>query len=107
MFVTDKVLTPTQFPMHLAWAMTIHKSQGLTLDRAVIDLGEKDFTPGLSFVAMSQVKKISGLLFKRSFPINRLQKSQGSSTVLDTDTERRRNLPLHPLPNVDLAAYDV
>jgi ATP-dependent exoDNAse (exonuclease V) alpha subunit len=103
----DKVLTRTQFPMRLAWAMTIHKSQGLTLDNAVIDLGEKDFTPGLSFVAMSRVKKISGILFKSPFPLNRLQKPQGSSTVLDTDTERRRNLPLHQLPAIDLAAYNV
>jgi ATP-dependent exoDNAse (exonuclease V) alpha subunit len=44
--------------MQLAWAITVHKIQGLTLDKAVIDLGEVDFTPGLSFVAMSQVKKI-------------------------------------------------
>jgi hypothetical protein len=87
--------------------MTIHKSQGLTLDNAVIDLGEKDFTPGLSFLAMSQVKKTSGILFKSPFPINCLQKPQGSPTVLDTDTECHRNLPLHQLPAIDLAAYNV
>ena len=67
--------------------MTVHKSQGLTLDKAVIDLGEKDFTPGLSFVALSQVKTLSGLLFKNSFLIGHLQKPQGSSEDLDTHTE--------------------
>ena len=101
----DKVLTRTQFPLRLAWAITVHKSQGLTLDKAVIELGQVDFTPGLSFVAMSRVKQLSGLLFKTSFPINRLQKPQGSSVDLDTDTERRRHMPLGPLPDVDLTEY--
>jgi len=77
------------------------------LDKAVIDLGEVDFTPGLSFVAMSQVKNISGLLFKTAFPINHLQKPRGSSADLDADTERCRNLPLGPLPDIDLTAYHV
>jgi ATP-dependent DNA helicase PIF1 len=103
----DKVFTRTQFPLRLAWAITVHKSQGLTLDKAVIDLGEVDFTPGLSFVAMSRVKRLSGLLFKSPFPISRLQKPRGSSSDLDTDTERRRQLRLGPLPGIDLTAYNV
>jgi hypothetical protein len=79
----------------------------LTLDKAVIDLGEVDFTPGLSFVAMSRVKKLSGLLFKSPFLIGRLKKPQGSSEDLAADTECRRNLPLGPLQDVDLTAYHV
>ena len=77
------------------------------MNEAVIDLGEVDFTPGLSFVAMSQVKKISGLLFKSPFPISRLQKPRGSSGDLDADTERHRALSLGPLPDVDLTADHV
>jgi hypothetical protein len=64
-----------------------------------------DFTPGLSFVAMSRVKKLSGLLFKTPFPIGRLKKPRGSSGDLDADTERRRHLPLRPLPDIDLTEY--
>jgi len=74
---------------------------------AVISLGEADFTPGLSFVALSQVKTITGLLFKTPFPISRLQKVRGSSGDLDTDAERHRHLPLEPPPDVDLTAYQV
>jgi ATP-dependent exoDNAse (exonuclease V) alpha subunit len=35
----------------MAWGITIHKSQGLTLEKVVVELGEKDFSAGLSFVA--------------------------------------------------------
>ena len=103
----DKVLTQTQFPLQLAWAITVHKSQGLTLDKAVTDPREVDFTPGLSFVAMSRVKRISGLLFKTLFPISHLQKLWGSSGDLDSDTEHHSHLPLGLLPDVDLTAYHV
>jgi hypothetical protein len=47
-------------PLTLAWAITIHKSQGLSLDRATIDLGDKEFSSGLTFVALSRTKTFSG-----------------------------------------------
>ena len=50
----------------------MHKSQELTLEKAVIDLGSKEFTAGLSFVAVSQVYSIEDLLFK-PFNFERLQ----------------------------------
>ena len=56
---------------------------------------------------MSWVKKLSGLLFKTPFPINRLQKPRRTSSDLDTDTERRQNLMLRQLPDIDLTAYHV
>lgn len=54
----------TQFPLRLAWAMTIHKSQGLTLDQIWIDLGKTERTPGLSYVALSRARNIQSLMIE-------------------------------------------
>ena len=52
-----------QLPLKLAWAVTIHKAQGLTLDKVVIDVGKKEFACGLTFIACSRVRTLTDLLF--------------------------------------------
>ena len=54
-----------QYPIKLAWAITIHKSQGQTFDKVVIDLGNGAFTHGQLYVALSRCTCLDGIRLKR------------------------------------------
>jgi len=81
----DVVAEFTQFPLRLAWAVTIHKAQGKTLDAAVIDLGQRAFAPGQTYVAFSRLTSLDGLYLKR--PLS------PSDIIVDQDVLRFMSSP--------------
>lgn len=63
--VIEKVIgTYKQYPLRLAWALTVHKSQGLTFNKVIIDLGRGAFTSGQSYVALSRCRSMDGVKLK-------------------------------------------
>lgn len=68
----DEVGSFTQFPLRLAWAITIHKSQGLTFEKAIIDAGEA-FASGQVYVALSRCTTLDGIILHSQINNNSLR----------------------------------
>jgi ATP-dependent exoDNAse (exonuclease V) alpha subunit len=62
---TETIGSFTQYPLRLAWAITIHKSQGKTFDKVVIDIGRGTFAHGQVYVALSRCTNFEGIVLKK------------------------------------------
>jgi ATP-dependent DNA helicase PIF1 len=62
---SEVIGTFTQYPLMLAWAVTIHKGQGKTFDRVIIDIGKGTFAHGQMYVALSRCTTLDGIILKR------------------------------------------
>lgn len=93
----DVIGTFEQYPVKLAWAVTVHKSQGLTFDKAIIDVGQA-FAPGQVYVALSRLRGLEGLTLRTRIQSHVINSDRDVVNFTQTTQDQEpldRLLPLH------------
>ena len=86
-----------QFPLILAYAVTIHKCQGLSLNCAIIDLSNKVFSPGMAYVALSRVRSLDGLYLTDFDPSSIMVSNSCLEEINRLRSIYRKDLPLYDI----------
>jgi ATP-dependent DNA helicase PIF1 len=92
--VNGRTCTRKQFPIQLAYAITIHKSQGLSLDKAIVNIGDNEKALGLTYVALSRVKSLEGLAFEKAYDLTRFTRISSSKQLKERLREESRLINL-------------
>lgn len=79
-----------QFLIRVAFAITVYKAQGITLEKAVVNITLREFTARLRYIAVSRVKTINTLIFEKLFDFSLFSNSLGSTGLArEADIKRR------------------
>ena len=98
----------SQIPLMLSWALTIHKSQGATLDTAEIDVGSDVFEAGQTYVALSRVKSLEGLYLK-DFKFQKVitnKKVKEFYNYIKSEQENPKTAPVQLMESISAFAFE-
>ena len=98
MVIKNYYVYRSQFPLILAYAVTIHKCQGLSLDCAIIDLSDKVFADGMAYVALSRVRSLRGVHLIAFDPKSIRVNAKCLAEINRLRKLYRTDLPLYAIP---------
>ena len=96
-FQRKKECSRTMIPLVPAYAVTIHKAQGMSLDKVMINLGEKEFCNGLTYTALSRCKKITNLALQPFPDFIRIRNLQTSAAFKERLREDEKSVRLQTI----------